>query len=183
MTKKTCQAGKDVCQVIEFGDGSYECAHGKSRMARLHHADAYATPCGEGCKAQEKPEPVGESYHDFEGNPCTLYHLVRTEPAWTENLIRSLQVEVEDYRQTLTFHTCCPMDAKRLDQMRQVEERAEKAEAERDELQEHMGVLVEALYKIKTEKGYELEGTGYWGRRMQSIAKEALAAYQEAIKE
>ena len=35
-----------------------------------------------------------ESYHDADGQPCTLLHLVLTEPTWSVNIIRNLKTDI-----------------------------------------------------------------------------------------
>jgi hypothetical protein len=42
-----------------------------------------------------------ETYHDLDGNPCSLEVAVRREPAWAANVIRTLRKRSEDLSESV----------------------------------------------------------------------------------
>jgi len=39
-----------------------------------------------------------KQYHDMDGKPCTLYQLVRKEPAWAQSRIESMTIDLAEFQ-------------------------------------------------------------------------------------
>ena len=163
MTENTCPAKKEICQPLTIG---WYCK--KHGYTGKHHNDTDGSPCGEGCKAQEKPGPekgCGCKCHD-PGWKCfncnclkddliaaalwKIAHIVKTDlyPEAITDGVRSLQKENE--RLDNGWHKANEQNlGKSLAR--------KKAEAEQDELQEYIRVLVEACIRPYTESRGETQ--------------------------
>lgn len=208
MSENICPAGKDVCKEIDSYPRSRCYLHGR-QLQFPHHTDNAGTPCGEGCKAQEKPEPISGICPTCSGN---IDEIVESQ---VKSVMEAAQVDGLE-KPGPVGEGKIPLDAEALAKLAELtgwedvgraalktvghqddiiralkagnqslqktnEElgpayhdwrtRAEKAEAERDELSAQVRRLVEKLRNPNNIKGYPycghcgmlLEGLGASG--------------------
>ncbi len=145
------KAAKHIADVMSFISAESE---DRTATVRTLQADNRAL--------QKTNEELGPAYHDWrtraekaeaqvaeleaERDECARvargYQKLNTEK-WeraekAEARVAELETYIKDQELTISWHTCCPWDARRLKQLRIAEERAEKAEAQVTSLERYL---------------------------------------------